>query len=60
MSGAPVSAEGFVAVAMATASLMLASRKLRSANLPMTTRIWVALAWLGVFLLAGVLAARFG
>ena len=58
MSWTPPSPDTLVAIAAVAMSLLLASRKLRSANLSLSTRVWMGLIWLVVFAGAVALAAR--
>ena len=52
------SPDALVGVFVAAMSLLLAYRKLRSANLPLSTRVWMGRIWVLVFVGATVLAVR--
>lgn len=59
MSWPQLSSDALVALAVLSGSLILAAGKLRAANLSFSTRVWMALIWLLLFLgvtaLAGLL-----
>jgi len=58
MNWTPPSPDALVAIAAAAMSLLLAYRKLRSANLPLSTRVWMGLLWVALFVGIAALAAR--